>query len=190
MLSDECKLIDQPEQSVLSIRTTIAVQDMPAVLGRAYAEIMEQLEALGEYPAGTPFVAYYNLDMQALDIEIGFPTSRRLPGKGIVQPSLIPAGPAATCEYTGPYEDMEPAYNALNVWIAERGYEPNGVCYEYYLNGPEDSPPSGYKTRIVFPLKINAGLESLVQKLTSPKPEAKQTGQRHLWRMVFSSPQI
>lgn len=190
MISDDCKLVDQPEQPVLSIRTTIAVADMPAVLGRAYAEIMEQIETLGEYPAGMPFVAYYNLDMQALDIEIGFPTSRPLPGKGVVQPSIIPASPAATCEYTGPYEEMEPAYNALNAWIAERGYEPTGVVYEYYLNGPDDSPPSGYKTRIVFLLKNKAGLENPVQKSTPPKPEAKQSGQRHLLRMVFASPQI
>lgn len=189
MISDDCKLIDQPEQPVLSIRTTIAIREMPAVLGRAYAEIMEQITVQGEYPAGMPFVAYYNLDMQALDIEIGFPTDRRLLGKGAVQPSLIPAGPAATCEYTGPYEDMEPAYNALNVWIAERGYEPTGVCYEYYLNGPDDSPPSGYKTRIVFPLKMTAR-EGRGQKSASSKAEAKQTGQRHLWRVVFSSPLI
>lgn len=190
MISDACKLIELPEQPVLSIRTTIAVGDMPAVLGRAYAEIMEQIAAQGEYPAGMPFVAYYNLDMQALDIEIGFPTHRRLPGKGAVQPSIIPAGPAATCEYTGPYEELEPAYHALNTWIAERGFEPTGVCYEYYLNGPEDSPPSGYKTRIVFPLKIEAGPEHLTQKSAPPKPEAKPSHQRHLWRMVFSSPLI
>ncbi len=153
MITDPCKVIQQPDQPVLSIRTTIPVQDMPTTLGKAYDAIMAQIQSLGEYPAGMPFVAYYNLDMQALDIEIGFPTSRSLPGKGDVQPSTIPAGPVATCEYTGPYEEMAPTYEALNAWIVEHGYQPTGVSYEYYLNGPEDAPPSGYKTRIAFPLK-------------------------------------
>lgn len=153
MITDPCKVIQQPEQPVLSIRTTIAVQDMPTVLGQAFGAIMAQIQSLGEYPAGMPFVAYYNMDMQALDIEIGFPTARSLPGKGEVQPSAIPAGPAATCEYTGPYEELEVPYEALKAWVVEQGYEPTGISYEYYLNGPEDTPPSGYKTRIVFPLK-------------------------------------
>ncbi|HWQ83006.1 MAG TPA: GyrI-like domain-containing protein, partial [Anaerolineales bacterium] len=146
-------VIEQIEQPVLSIRTTIAVQDMPTVLGQAYGEIMAQIQSQGKYPVGMPFVAYYNMDMQALDIEIGFPTARSLPGKGAVQPSKIPAGPVATCEYTGPYEEMATPYEALQAWIIEHGYEPTGISYEYYLNGPEDAPPSGNKTRIAFPLK-------------------------------------
>lgn len=47
---------------------------------------------------------------------------------------------------------MAPAYDAVNAWIVEHGYQPTGVVYEYYLNGPQDTPPSGYKTRIAFHL--------------------------------------
>lgn len=74
---------------------------------------MAQIESLEEYPAGMPFVTFYNMDIQALDIEIGFPTARSLPGKGEVQPAAIPAGPVATCEYTGPYEELAAPYEAL-----------------------------------------------------------------------------
>jgi effector-binding domain-containing protein len=153
MISDPCKTFDQVEQPVLSVRTIIPVGEMPAVLGKAYGAIMEHMGEMGEQPAGMPFVAYYNMDMQALDIEIGFPAPRALPGKGDVQPSAIPASLAATCEYTGPYEELAEAYNTLTAWVEETGHEPTGIVYEYYLNGPMDSEPSGYKTRIVFPLK-------------------------------------
>ena len=154
MITDPCKVIQHPEQPVLSVRTTIPVEEMPTTLGRAFGAIMAQIESLGEYPEGMPFVAYYNMDMQALDIEIGFPTARSLPGQGEVQPSSIPAGPVATCEYTGPYEELSAPYEELRAWVVEHGYEPTGISYEYYLNGPDDAPPSGYKTRIVFPLKM------------------------------------
>ncbi len=153
MISDPCKTYEQVEQPVLSVRTRTAVQDMPAVLGRAYGEIMEHMGTLGEQPAGMPFVAYYNMDMQALDIEIGFPSARALPGKGNVQPSTIPASLSATCEYTGPYEELAVPYNELTAWIEKEGHQPTGIVYEFYLNGPMDAEPSGYKTRIVFPLK-------------------------------------
>jgi len=153
MLSDPCKVFEQIDQPVLSIRTKAAVQDLPAVLGKAYGDVMTHMGSLGESPVGMPFVCYYNMDMQALDLEIGFPAARALPGKGDVQPSTIPAGLSATCEYTGPYEEMVSAYNELNAWMEEHGYQPTGVVYEYYLNGPQDTPPAGFKTRIVFPLK-------------------------------------
>ncbi len=153
MISDAIKTIQKTEQAVLSIRTTVAAQEIPHILGKAYGDILQHITSLGENPAGMPFVAYYNLDMQALDIEIGFPTHRSLPGKGAIQPSSIPAGRIATCEYTGPYEEMASAYDEINAWINANGYEPTGVVYEYYLNGPDDTPPSGYKTRIVFLLK-------------------------------------
>lgn len=153
MITDPCKTIDQPEQPVLSIHTTAAVQDLPTLIGKSYGQIMEHMISLGEQPTGMPFVAYYNMDMQALDLEIGFPTARTLPAKGDVQPGTIPAGKVATCEYTGPYEEMSAAYNEMSAWMEARDLKPTGTVYEYYLNGPMDATPDGYKTRIVFPLK-------------------------------------
>ena len=64
-------------------------------------------------------MAYYNMDMQDLDIEAGFPVSRGLSGKGDIQTGEIPGGKVATCLYTGPYSDIEPAYNALSQWMKE-----------------------------------------------------------------------
>ena len=71
------------------------MQDLPQALGKAYGAIMQYLGELGMPPAGAPFVAYFNMDMQDLDIEIGFPVMQPLPGKGEVQASAIPAGKAA-----------------------------------------------------------------------------------------------
>jgi len=70
------------------------LETMAQVLGKAYGAIAQYLGELGEQPAGPPFVAYYNMDMQALDVEIGFPVSRKLSGKGDIQASEIPGGKA------------------------------------------------------------------------------------------------
>ena len=144
--------VERPVQPTLSIRTICAVEKLPEVLGPAYNEIGSYLDELREPPAGMPFVIYYNMDMQALDIEIGFPVSKALEGKDKIQSSAIPGGRAITCLYTGPYEQMVSAYEEINTWIEENGYQPSGVVYEFYLNSPMDVPPSELQTEIVFPL--------------------------------------
>ena len=152
-MSYQCEAKEQPAQPTLSIRTRTPVQDLPQELGKAYGAIGQYLGELGEQPVGPPFAAYYNLDMQDLDVEIGFPVSRRLPGKDDIEASQIPGGKVATCIYTGPYSEMEPAYDALSQWIEDNGYQATGVAYEMYLDDPAQTPPQEPKTQILFPLK-------------------------------------
>ncbi|KJS11511.1 MAG: transcriptional regulator [Desulfotomaculum sp. BICA1-6] len=146
------ELLEQPAQSVLSIRTRAAVGDLPQVLGNAFGAIMLYLGEIGEHPLGAPFVAYYNMDMQNLDIEIGFPVPGMLPGKNEIKPSEIPAGKQVSCIHKGPYNQLEPAYNAVLQWIGENGYTATGTAYEFYLNDPGKTPESELLTKIVFPL--------------------------------------
>lgn len=152
MLS-QCEAKHQSAQPVLAIRTRTAVQNLPAVIGQTYAAIMQYLTEIHAQPAGMPFVAYYNMDMQDLDVEIGFPVPGPLPGRDEILAGNLPAGETTTVLYTGPYEDMAPAYEELTRWTQENGFEPTGVVYEYYLNGPSDTPPQGLQTQIVFMVK-------------------------------------
>ena len=92
------------------------------------------------------------MDMQNLDVEIGIPVARQLGGKGDIQASKIPGGKLATCVHTGPYSSLEPAYAALQKYVAESGYEATGVAYEIYLNDPGEVPEAEIQTQILFPL--------------------------------------
>jgi effector-binding domain-containing protein len=152
-MSYKCELIDRPAQPVLSIRVRSAVQDLPTILGRSYGALGRYLGRLGQQPTGAPFVAYYNTDMQNLDLEIGFPVAKKLLGKDDIQAGEIPGGKAAACLHTGPYDKMEPAYQAIAQWMKAKGYEGTGVCYEMYLNDPQQTPPDALQTQIVFPIK-------------------------------------
>jgi effector-binding domain-containing protein len=149
-MSYTCEVIHRPTQLALTIRTHAAVQDLPRVLGQVYGAIAQYLGQLGQPPVGAPFVAYYNMDMQNMDIEIGYPVAAKLPGKGDIQPSEIPGGKAAACLYTGPYDKMQPAYEALMGWMKAQGLEATGTCFEVYLNDPQQVPPEALQTQIVF----------------------------------------
>ncbi len=152
-MSYVCELQEFSVRPALSIRTRTPIQDLPQVLGAAYGTIMHYLGELGEQPAGAPFTAYYSMDMTDLDLEIGLPVARNLPGRDTIQASELPGGRVATCRYTGPYDTIAAAYEALSAWMAEQGHIPTGVAYENYLNDPADTPPEALQTMIVFPLK-------------------------------------
>ena len=152
-MSHSCEIKEQAAQPTLTIRTRASVGDLPKVLGKVYGAIVHYLGELGEQPAGAPFAAYYNMDMENLDVEIGFPVSSKLAGKGDIKASEIPGGMVATCLYTGPYSQVEPAYEALTKLVDDSEYDPTGVAYEMYLNDPNQTPPDELQTLILFPLK-------------------------------------
>lgn len=148
-----CEIQDIPARPAMSIRTRTPLQDLPQTIGRAYAEIARYMGEMGTRPAGAPFVIYYNMDMNDLDVEIGFPADRALPGRDGIQPGEIPGVRAATCLYTGPYPEMSAAYEALTRCIVDSGLEATGVAIEEYLNSPMEVAPEELKTRIILPVK-------------------------------------
>ncbi|MNZ97258.1 Bacterial transcription activator, effector binding domain [compost metagenome] len=102
--------------------------------------------------ADTPFVCYYNMEMENLDVEIGFPVAKPLSGDNDIKPGIIPSQTVITSIHMGAYADAEPLYIEMEEWISENGYEAQGHVYEYYLNDPF-RPEDELLTKIVMPVK-------------------------------------
>ena len=145
------ELMNKREQPTLFIRTRTKVEDLPMLIGESYGKMAAYLKELDEYLSEVPYVAYYNMDMQNLDVEIGFPVCRTLTGKGEIQAGFIPAGMILFCMYRGAYHEMEAVYAEMSAWIEEKNYKPTGMVYEYYYNDT-DFPESEMLTMIVMPL--------------------------------------
>ncbi len=152
-MSLKCEVKELPVQHTLTVRTRTAMENLPQILGEAYGAIMAYLGELGENPIGAPFVIYYNLDMQDLDVEIGFPVSKKIADKDNMKASEIAAGKFGTAVHVGPYDTMEPSYEILNQWIKDNGYEVEGPAIELYFNDPREVGPENTLTEIQFPLK-------------------------------------
>lgn len=146
------ELSEEKVQPVITIRTTTKLELLPQVIGESYMKIMAYLEELGEKPAFAPFTAYHNLDMQNLDVEMGFPVARLLPEKGDIKARELPPGKVVSSMYKGPYSGMEQPYNQMAEWIEANGYTPTGISYEYYFNSPQEVPESELLTKIVMPV--------------------------------------
>lgn len=147
------ELLEQPAQPALTIRTWATLQELPGVIGQTLGSLKQYLAEHGRQPCGPPFVAYHNMDMQNLDLEIGIPVEERFEGQGAIRPSCIPGGRLAACTFTGPSQDLARAYAALARLVERRGLRATGVAYELYLNDPQTTPPQQLQTRILFPLK-------------------------------------
>ncbi len=145
-------LFRQTEQPTLVVRTHAAMKDLPRAIGESYAKIAAYLCELGEVMADIPFVGYHSLDMQNLDVEIGFPLARPVPGKDDIQAGSLPDGLAVSCIYRGPYWGMKPVYGEMNRFIEASGYEATGAAYEHYFNGPKRAPWN-LLTKVVMPVR-------------------------------------
>ena len=149
----QCELQELSLQPTLSVRFRCPVQDLNQHLGRVYGAIGHYLEQIGEQPAGAPFAGYYNMDMQNLDVEAGFPVTRPLPGQDDIQAGEIAGGRAATCTYVGPYDEIASGWDGLTRWMSENGYEAAGPAYEIYLNDPAEVSPQHLMTQLLLPVK-------------------------------------
>ncbi len=140
-------------QPALAIRTRTPVTNIGQVMGQAFGKVYQCIMETGAKPGNCAFSAYYNMDMNDLDVDIGFVMAEPAPGRGEVHAMEIPGGKQVSCMYIGPYDQMEPAYAAMNEWMAANNYIPTGIAYEFYYNDPSMVPPSELLTKIMFPVK-------------------------------------
>ncbi len=142
------------ERPTICIKTSTPVEKLSQVFSKGYGEIFAEAGKAGIEPAGAPYALYLNDDMSNLQIEFGFPAARPVNGfGGRVTGGTIPGGKTAVTLHEGPYTAIEEAYNRLAAFVKEKGLEPTGLSYEFYLNDPSETPPDKLKTEIYFPLK-------------------------------------
>jgi effector-binding domain-containing protein len=133
-------------------RATLTVAEVGPWLGKTFAAIAALLAERQAGPAGPPFARYHMLGEGRFEVEAGFPADRQIEGNGDVQPSELPGGQAAVTVHVGPYDQMEPAYQALASWVSEHGGELAGDAWEVYFSDPSMEPdPATWRTEIVQP---------------------------------------
>lgn len=147
------QIVETEKQMVMSVQTTTSGGKLPDLVGAVYGQIVSYILEKGWEPLGPAFIAYYNMDMEHLKVEIGFPVADEMEGNGEIQLRYIPAGKKAIGYHKGPYSEIGSLYEKLGLWTGQKGYEPTGVVYEYYFNSPQEIPPSELLTKVEFLLK-------------------------------------
>ena len=145
------------EQDTAVEYATLSISEIGPWLQKTFAEVATYLERKGASADGMPFARYHRRSDGRFDVEAGFSASTPTNGEGDVEPSDLPAGPAATTVHIGPYDTIEPAYTALRDWILERGGVPEGNAWEVYFSDPNlDHDSTTWRTEVIQPYRPKA----------------------------------
>lgn len=147
------EIIDRSQRAVMAIRKTTTGAQLSELIQESYNLLGEYFEQNNAYLSDMPYVKYFNMDMDNLDVEIGFPVKKSLPEKGEIKAGVIPEGKYIFGIYRGPYQQIEELYDNIMKFVNENKLSPLGSSYEFYLNGGADNiPEQEYLTIVEMPV--------------------------------------
>jgi hypothetical protein len=149
-MQHEVELSQLQAQDALVVRGHVQPDGIAAFVSKAFGEVMET--AVGQHlqVSGPPFCRYDTGAGDGWDVEAGFPVRGKPSAAGRTEPARLPGGWVAHTLHTGEYADLGMAYQAVEAWLVENGYEADGPPWESYLDPPEVSPP---RTQVWFPCR-------------------------------------
>lgn len=152
-MSDQFRIEERASQPTLTIRDQVSQDELPNLFDRAFGSLIQRLAELGVEPTGPAFAYYHNLDMENMDLEVGFPVAQRLEDSGEIKSSALPGGRYCSTIYTGSYDGLPQAWAETIAHATEQGYTPDEYAIEFYITNPAEVAPDENQTEIVLPIK-------------------------------------
>jgi effector-binding domain-containing protein len=143
------ELVELPPKRAAVVRFSGRTDELPVLMGHAFAATSEAIAAAGARFAGHPFARYFSFG-EPIEAVAGFPFEGGEPEAEGVEIVTLPSGLAAMIRHVGPYETIGEAWDRGTAWIRNHGYATSGPGWECYLTGPEDPGPP--ITEVFWPL--------------------------------------
>lgn len=154
---NEIELREIEPQPTVSIRDQVARKEIEETLLQLIPQIQEYVDAEGLPAAGPPFARLHNygeVKRVNVDLEVGLPLNEavEVEGEEQIMASKLPGCQAAVIRYSGPYDEIDEAYEALQEWVKANDYESAGTPWESYGNklGAE-----AWNVEVVWPVTSN-----------------------------------
>lgn len=145
-------IIRKPAMKRIFIRQTTSVDKLAQLIGESYGKMAVLLQEKGIELCDMPYAAYHNMDMQSLDIELGFPILREIEVPEGIELGDLPEQRVLMTLHLGAYDGMEPTYQDMMQHVKEHNLPVTGLVYESYLNGPP-YPTEQMVTMVMMPLR-------------------------------------
>ena len=143
--------LSTPDPELQAISIASLKQDLENA--EAYGAIGEYLGRIGVAPSGPPYARYLSVKPEHAVFEAGMPVAKALPGEGEIVAAELPDGDVAVTTHFGPFDQMQPGYEAIEEWMRENGRADGGPPWEVYMTDPGEEPdPAKWRTDIYWPL--------------------------------------
>jgi AraC family transcriptional regulator len=156
-----------PAQPVLVVRRRVRRAEIAATIAAELPRVFLHAQRRGFAIAGYPITRYLETSVGLVTLETGMRVSGHdgkwtaAEGEGEVLAETLPGGLAAVTVHSGPYDQLQDAYAALEEWIAANGFRQRGAPWEAYLNDPGDyADPQDWKTEVCWPLEHEQGVSA------------------------------
>jgi effector-binding domain-containing protein len=160
MLS-EPKFITREPQPYAAIRLSVEQPEIPQKAPPLIGEILGWA-AQHARQAGPAFFNYTAMEPgRPMEMEVGVPVAESIEGDGRVVGGTLPGGRYVTVTWTGPYDRLRDAHEALHQWLAKQNLDSEAAAddkrmtlLEIYVTDPEEvKDPNQWVTEIAFKLK-------------------------------------
>ena len=138
-----------------SVIVECPMADLPRVMPESFGRVWEVITAQGVRPTGGAVALYHKYGEDSVRVEIGFTVATEIRADQGVSPSRLPGGLVLTTAHVGRYEEIGPAYQAIQVHAANSGLVLTESMWEVYLTDPVVEPDlSKHVTEIYWPVKV------------------------------------
>lgn len=149
----EVEIREAERQDTAAVRGGVAREELGSWLAATHGTIAMHLQRIGVQTIGLPY-AVVERDGERLHVEAGIPVAEIVDGKDEVQPGELPGGQQAATWHQGSFEDVDAAYEALELWGARTGVEFVGTPYQVVHGDPEVSPDGeSWQIEVVQPFR-------------------------------------
>src|SRR5688500_9335496 len=90
MSTNEPEVVILDPATTATIRAVVATDELPAFFDRAFSTLADLISAQGIAIIGPAFSLYHDHPSDTADVEVGFPTDRRIDPSGGAQSGSLP----------------------------------------------------------------------------------------------------
>lgn len=146
-----------PQKTYISQRATVSFEKLPDFFAQHYGAIYNLVQKHGMEASDPPCAFYYSIDetKKETDMAAAVPVKEPVTAIENFQKTTLPASEVISTTHYGSYENMKPAYDAMEKYLGENGLQKELVIEEYFSDPAVDKDPEKWKTDIHFILKRN-----------------------------------
>ncbi|MGB3337683.1 MAG: GyrI-like domain-containing protein [Devosia sp.] len=160
----EPKIVEKAAQPYAAILLTLRQPEIAQQAPPLIDDVIAWVKGKGGKLTGAPFFNYVNFyPGGTMDMQVGMPTDRALPGDGRFTTGTLPGGRFASITATVPYHELHDANMTLDEWTKAQGIALDGSVdgdrfvganrMEIYHKDPGEDPSGHPVTELAFRLK-------------------------------------